>query len=148
MVSQMHLIVFLLFCYFVIMCYNMKMDRDYICHCSVLWHQMLRWQVGSKIFNREKLLWKEVWRKKYRTEGKFKLWSGCNMALANPTGNCEVSIACPSVLLRAEVDGSLCPHCLATIVGCCLYKAALCSQGWQWMSEQLRLVLPVPHTWQ
>lgn len=107
MVSHMYLIVFLLFSYFVIMCYNVKVDRDCVCHCWVLWQQTLRCLLRLNSCER-KCERRRIGQSSNCDAATSRSWATLLQVL-------EQSIAGPSVLLRPEMDESLCPlllsHC-------------------------------------
>lgn len=126
------LFVFLLCSYFFIICYNVHLDRHCACHSGVLWQHTLRWRSGSKVFIRDQLLWKEVDRKKDWAEAKFTLWCRHSKVLASPAESSVTSIAC------SGLNGwfFLSPPCS-------LQDGQPCGRG-----QQLRLVLPIPQTWQ
>lgn len=65
-----YILVFMLLSSLIICC-NAPLDRDFICHCGILWQQALKWRSGHKVCIRDQALWKEVCRKDW-AEGKFK----------------------------------------------------------------------------
>lgn len=140
--------VFLLCSYVIIMCYNVYLDRDCICHRGVLWQQTLRWRSGSQMFIRHRPLWKEAYRKKDWAEAKFRLWCRHGQVLTSPAGSSVAGIACPSVLLRAEwvvlSVPSLLSHNCKLLLG---QGGSLRNSRPYGRGQQLRLVLPIRQTW-
>lgn len=98
-------------------CFNVKGD-------TVGFFGSRHWEggwLGSKMFVRDQLLWKQV-RRGYWAQGKFRPWCGCCQALHAAWGAGLLS----GVLLRAEVEKGL----SVPADGCCLGEPAPCSQGW------------------
>lgn len=112
-----HIYIFLLFSYFLMVCFNVKGD-------TVGFFGSRHWEggwLGSKMFVRDQLLWKQVWRGDW-AEGKFRAWCWCCQGLRAAHGAGLLS----GVLLRAEVEMGL----SVPADGFCLGEPAPCSQGW------------------
>lgn len=132
------LFAFLMCSYFVIIGYNVHLDRHCTCHSGVLWQHTLRWRSGSKVFIRDQLPWKDIGRKKDWAEAKLILWCRHSTVLASPA-----EFRHQHSQVQGWMGGSFCRLLAQPQLQAVLQDGQPCGRG-----QQPRLALPIPQTWQ